>query len=257
MATSQDIRQWAQDNGYDLSDRGRVPNNVKTDYYTANPDQRAENILTQQGGASEPETGTGDGSGATDGSDDLLGGEATPEQPPGTRKRIRWGRATRTTTAGPKRRVSRGGPRASTEKVFSGIWSLAGKLLGKQGFVPTARVLQFQAPIAGVLLDKEIRGTKADSLLQPVARMVNRGSSIGTLIALPLLVQVASSRPELYPELRPYMVDCLYRWYEIAGPEMEKQAKRMEQRREAIGVDAEQVLDMIFAPVPEQTPAEV
>jgi hypothetical protein len=88
--------------------------------------------------------------------------------------------------------------------------------------------------------------------------MVNKGSTIGALVALPFMVQLASVKPEFFPMLRPHMVEALYRWYEVAGPEMEKQAKRMETRKAQLGgVDPEELLNMIFSvDVPDNMPAE-
>lgn len=242
MATSQDIRQWAIEQGIELSSKGPIAKAVKTSFYDANPDQTPAALL----GTPTDELDQID-------TDELFDDTPTPtpvadEQAPGapTRKRGLFTKRTRRTGA-PRGAARRSGPRASTTSLFSGVWTLAANLLGSQGLTPVARVLQFQAPVAGAILDRELRGTRADRLVQPMAKMVNKGSSIGTLVVLPLLVQVATTKPEMYPVLRPYMVDCLYRWYELAGPEMDKQAKRIEQRKEQIGVDPEQILDMIFA----------
>lgn len=236
MASSQDIRAWAEDQGIELNPKGPIRKAVKDLYAEANP------VVGPQ------ETPPGD----------VIDGEIVTELAPTSSEAPPRGAAGKRKlfTRKPKEPTStRRGARASTESLFSGVWTLAANLLGSTGNAPVARVLQFQAPVAGALLDRELRGTKADTMVQPVARLLNKGSNVGALVALPLMVQIVSTKPELYPMLKPHMVEAMYKWYEIAGPEMEKQQKRMEQRKTQLGgVDPEEVLNMIFAvDVPDAT----
>jgi hypothetical protein len=146
--------------------------------------------------------------------------------------------------------------RASTERLVSGVWTQLARLADNVGAVPTARVLRLQAPVAGVVLDAELRGTPVDGVLQPFAKLVNKGSKVGSLLALPILVQLVTVNPHLYEQLEPYMEDCVYSYLEIAGPAMERKQKQMQKREEQTGINARDFLRTIFAPVPEGVPAD-
>jgi hypothetical protein len=240
VATPQDIRNWATEHGREVNPRGPVPKDIQDAFYDQNDDQ------------SRPEPAPEIAPAGDDGASDEQ--RTTPgEKPPGGRTAPKtWG--LRKPGSGGKRT----GPRAPTEGLFAGIWTVAANLLGATGMTPTARVLQLQAPVAGAILDRELRGTAVDRAAQPLARMMNKGSAVGSLVALPLMVQVVTMKPELYPMARPLMIEALYRWMEVAGPEMEKKTKRAAKRREQLGdMDPEAMLDMIFAAdAPEAATAE-
>ena len=257
MASNQDIREWAAREGIELKAKGPLPKSVRTRYaesqgstLLADP-VNTDEILSEQGETVDAEivtelapTGYGAPTGQT------TDGETPPNTTAGRRF---FGRRKGATKA--PRGAARRGPRESTETLVQGVWTIASNLLGGAGFVPLARVLELQAPVAGAILDKDIRGTKVDTLLQPIARLTNKTSNIGTLVALPLFVQVASMRPELYPALRPHMENMMYKWMELAGPEMEKRAKRMEKRKEQLGgFDAGAMLDALFGEAPQEAP---
>lgn len=238
MATPQDIREWAVANEIEVNPRGPIPRDVKDKYYEASGETPEEPVAASVEAApgGEPVEQTTPG-----------------ELPPASKPKLSWGRRKKTSGT-----VTRKGPRQATDGLFSAIWAGAANLLGATGMVPTARVLQLQAPVAGAILDRELRGTRVDRMAQPVAKMFNRSSSVGTLVALPLMVHVVTVKPELYPAIKPHMVEALYRWYEIAGPELEKQQKKMERRKEQLGgLDPEELLNMIFAAdVPPEAPEE-
>lgn len=240
MATSQDIREWATANEIEVNPRGPIPREIKDRFYEASGETAPEPVAADEA--------------APGGGSELGGNETTPGEVPPAAKPKLWGRRKKTGAAVVKRQ----GPRQNTEGLFSAVWSGLANILGSTGMVPTARVLQLQAPVAGAILDRELRGTRVDRMAQPVAKMFNRSSSVGTLVALPLMVHMVTVKPELYGMIKPHMVEALYRWYEIAGPEMEKQQKKMEKRREQLGgLDPEELLNMIFsADVPPEAPEE-
>lgn len=229
MATPQDIREWASANDVDVNPRGPIPRPIQDQYYEASGTDRPEPPAE-----SPPAV-----------ADDVEPGERTTvgEKPPAAKPAMFRGlRKPNVSTQ------KRSGPRAPTEGLFSGIWTVAANLLGATGMTPTARVLQLQAPVAGAVLDRELRGTAVDRAAQPIARMMNKGTAVGSLVALPLMVQVVTMKPELFPVVKPMMIEALYRWYEIAGPEVEKKQKRMAKRKEQLGdIDPEAMLEMIFA----------
>lgn len=246
MATNTDIREWGKVHAPELfKPKGPPSDRLKDAFYQEHPpDPDQMEFDGMSGGIADP---------------DLLPAELPPlveggparELPPGTNRRRTfkdW--LNRKKPKAPKASV-RGGPRASTAKLAAGVWGIASKLLNGTSATPLSRVLALQAPVAGMIIDREIKGTLVDVLAQPVARLVNRASQVGVLFTLPILVQVVTMRPDMYEQLRPHMVDALYDWFEVAGPEIEKMAKRQEKRRQQFnggeGPTPEQLIELFFA----------
>jgi hypothetical protein len=70
----------------------------------------------------------------------------------------------------------------------SDIWAFAGRRLERTPQYATGRMLQYQAPAAGVIFDTAIAGTLPDRvLLQPLARNRDKYEDVGFLLAGPLL----------------------------------------------------------------------
>lgn len=229
MTSPSDIREWAQANGVEISPKGPIPKAIREQFYAESggaPDEDAPTATTEVGPGG------------------VVSVETTPgEKPP---------RATKSRTKSPRSM----GARQSTETLFSGLWSIGAELLASSGMTPTARVIALQAPVAGAVLDREVRGTAVDKLAQPLARLTNKGSNIATLVALPLLVQVVTMRPELYPKLKPAMVSAMIKWYRVAGPELARKAKEMEKATEELGFDPAEMVDMLFATDVPEAPQE-
>jgi hypothetical protein len=256
MATNTDIRHWARANGIPLhSEKGPVRKTVREMYEAAvaGGDVADGEVVEHLALVQAPDS-AGEDPGP-------VGPDSSTEQPPrydqnetrapqppkrGLLGRLRRGR----------RRSGRPGRagRASTEKLVSIAWSGLAKAAGAAHQVPLQRTLAMQAPVAGALLDRELHGTRIDKALQPLARMVNRGSRVGALLGMPVLVQAATMRPELFPLLRPMLVECIFQFAEIAGPEMERQQQRQKKRAEQLDIDPDAILDMLFGPL--QPPAD-
>lgn len=252
MASSQDIRRWAAENGYDLAPKGPPTKLVREAYQQAHDAATSDDTTTPvdvEGQAEQPPTDSDPyPQVSADQPTDAPPPTSDTERPPVLRRptwrdRLRGGKS----PAVPGQRH----PRASQEKLIGGVWTLLGKWLEKQGVVPTGRLLRMQAPVVGAVVDGQLRGTKVDTVLQPVARFVNKGSAIGSLIALPVMVQVVcmSEDPQgTYLDLEDEMIDAMYDYLEIAGPELEKRRKRIERRvRQSGGEDARALLATIFA----------
>jgi hypothetical protein len=147
--------------------------------------------------------------------------------------------------------------RVSIDSVVSSAWgALAGILARQQRVLPVARMLQIQAPIAGMVVEQMARDTVVDRLLQPLARLNARGESIGALIGPPILVAVITAQPGLYDMLAPMLKQSLVSWMEIAGPQMEKAKKRAEKLQAEFGADVDTLVEMLFAPPPEYADAD-
>jgi hypothetical protein len=71
---------------------------------------------------------------------------------------------------------------------ISDLWGFAGRRLDRTPHYPTGRMLQYQAPAAGVIIDRAIAGTLPDRVLfQPLARNRDRYEDVGFLLAGPFL----------------------------------------------------------------------
>jgi hypothetical protein len=88
------------------------------------------------------------------------------------------------------RSAARGRPRrrVALDGDISDIWGFGGRRLEGGPHYPTGRMLQYQAPAAGVIIDRAIAGTLPDRVFfQPLARNRDRYEDVGFLLAGPLL----------------------------------------------------------------------
>lgn len=88
----------------------------------------------------------------------------------------------------PRKEKRKLGRRVALDADISDIWAFAGRRLEATPHYPTGRMLQYQAPAAGVILDRAIAGTLPDRvLLQPLARNRSKYEDVGFLLAGPVL----------------------------------------------------------------------
>lgn len=190
MATSEEIRQWAREQGYEVADRGKVSAALRAEY--------AQSVLGESPGSPEPEPIMI----SDDDSSEAAGGE--PSEPPEVAAETRprrprrdgppRGRVFRALFDPPKqgqnKRRKPGGkpkPRVSLEKMTSRIYTRAGQMIS--AFAPaTGRCMMYQSPMAGVLLEDVAKNTIADRLMQPVARAEDKVDKLFALAAPPVLV---------------------------------------------------------------------
>jgi hypothetical protein len=86
---------------------------------------------------------------------------------------------------GARRRVGR---RVALDSDISDIWAFAGRRLERTPHYPTGRMLEYQAPAAGVIIDRAVAGTLPDRIVfQPLARNRSKYEDVGFLLAGPLL----------------------------------------------------------------------
>lgn len=188
--TVTDVREWARTQGIQVGEKGRLPRALQERYDAEHGGQ----LLTEpevaglghddgpdyDGGVTEadfPGAAAGD-LGPLD--EDLDGGGAVARRPAGdtgeTRpRRVRRAKAARsfrervwggggTKPARPKARHPRMSLKQLAEDAFLDLaWTF-------QGLPPVEKVLYLQAPLAGDILDRSVKGTAADRVLQPVAR---------------------------------------------------------------------------------------
>jgi hypothetical protein len=189
-ASNAEIRDWIRSNiDPDLSDRGKIPAGAKAAYYEANPEQATEDVLEQVAdeviAEDDEQPGTPD--------------ETRPVKPTrkaaAARQRSGYTRADRFVgrlmgEGKPRAKSSRAKkaiPRVGLEKFVSRWYVMLGRVVTPVS-PATARCMQVQAPMAGVLLEDVARGTVVDKFLQPVARAEDKLDKIFALAAPPVCV---------------------------------------------------------------------
>lgn len=124
-------------------------------------------------------------------------------------------------------------------------------------YLPVVKMMSFQAPVAGAVFEDVTRGTVADRILQPAARLAESGGAVGALIGAPLLTALVCKRPELYPQVHPMLMAAMREWVIVAGPKLREMRRREEKFAEEMGtftaefgVTVEELLGEVFAPPP-------
>lgn len=142
--------------------------------------------------------------------------------------------------------VKRAQPRVSVEKLISTGWDMIGRLLYPVN-PPVAKTLSLQAPVAGMVLEDYVRNTVVDKVLQPLARMEEKGSVFFSLLGPPALVAVLTAKPEMAPVIIPMLRAALESWLTLAGPKMELLKERNEKFAEQYGAEIDVMLNIILS----------
>lgn len=189
MASSTDVRAWAREQGHDVPARGSLPQHLKDLYDQAHPASVVQGEILDSGSAM----------GVTEA--DFPPAEPDYPEPPAhkTPARERKPRAvkaprpkggfrerifgSKTASARPKHAR---GPRISLSDWAEETWTDLAFLA--QPIPPLARILDIQAPYAGVVFDDQVRNTIADTLLQPVAQYSQLFRGLNGLIGPPVYV---------------------------------------------------------------------
>lgn len=222
-----DIRQWAAENGVEVNAKGPVNRAAREAYQEAHgiePDSADSGTVVP----AEPE---------------YTAGEQTPDVKVTFKDKL----AKRTAN----RKPGRTRRRKSLEDAGTLAWIGLAGLADHLGGGPVARCLAFQAPVAGAILEDSLKGSTADRMLQPVARLATGGGDLGALLAPPLLIAMIQQKPEMYPKLAPVLEGCLKRYFKIAGPKLKKLAKEEEELAQELGgVDVAAIMEAIFTGKP-------
>lgn len=241
MANNHDIRVWAQQQGIDVSASGPIAADVKTRYYAYQEGTRPD--VDGEPAEAGPDTGP-------------------REQAPAIKKegmtervRRRWDESQkkanpRAGTRG-RPRAKAAHPRVSAERMIARGWSLLGDLAGTM-LPATGRMMEIQAPIAGMLLDETVKDSFVDRLLQPAARAEQTVGVLGVLLGPVLAVAAIEVRPDQAPKVIKELRRQLMTWVEIAGPKLEAVMKREVEAEEKYGADVDtiiqDILSRIFVP---------
>lgn len=185
MASDAEVRAWARETGWAAPD-GR-PVSVKGAVGQAARDAYSAAHNGGGSGPDYPDGMTGDDfdlAQADEPDDDGYLAETPPA-------RVRPKASSRTTPQTLSSRFRRGKgsgarkakqPRVSTADLIGSAWRIGAKLA--QPLPPLYRVVRLQSVIAGPLLDDAVKGTAADTVLQPLARL-SRVSETASALLLP------------------------------------------------------------------------
>lgn len=198
--------------------------------------------------------------------------ERVPGGEPASKPASKWWQ--RKGASKPKVRVApKRHPRADTSPIIEHIWQGLAQATASRD-VPVSRVLAFQAPFVGGVVDDAIKGTLIDKPLQPLARLYGHSSVLGGIVGTPIIVGMIERRPELHPVLVPVLHDLVDSMLIELAKGAKKEKQRQEKQRAALeeleGLlppemmqvlrdenmsPADALIEMIFAdmPSPEET----
>lgn len=213
-ATVKQIRDWANENGWNISPKGRVNAEVRAAYNLAH------------GVEDQPRSQ-----------------EIAPKYEAQTAKTKVKGFFSGSRSKSPKSRKQK--PRVSiADIVTTGWWALS--KAAEPISSPMAKMLAIEAPVAGMMLDESLKGTLVDRVLQPIARAEESGKVVAALLMPPLLVGAIDKNPNMAGNLLPLLRKSLAWHIETAGPKIaEKMAKEAEFEAQ-YGQDIDAMIRMVF-----------
>ena len=250
--TDEEIRQWATATGRTVGAKGRVSKELRAEYERMASD--ADDVIPD--GAvprtlapvSDPEP-----------SERPAKAESRPRQvkaASGWRGRL-WGQAKTPSKGGTKAKHAR----IPVDRLIERGWDMLARMFQPVN-LPVSRVLAFQAPVAGVMLEDVVKGTVVDLVLQPLARAEAKLEVVGALAGPPVLVlalQLPANQPfnedgtpnkvgaVRHTLLMSALEEALMMWDDVTRSRMAdvqaKVAANEAQRREI-----QAIIGMIFAP---------
>lgn len=249
-ATMDEIREWGDANGWDISGT-HLPRGLRAAY------ESRDNVASDE----EEETPVWDAATSSHGYPEYPGAEAFAvpddhegmnEIPPVIKEPTAREKASRFVdrvkkAAPPVRARKVRKPRVSTGKLIAMGWRGLAQMMAPIN-LPVARVLDMQAPVAGDILEDVVRDTVVDRLLQPLARANEGGEAVFALLGPPLLVAAMTSKPEVAPVLVPVLKEALRRWIDIAGPKLAEHQKKEEAFQEKYGTRIDDMIAMFLMP---------
>lgn len=240
--TIEELRSWGKDNGWDVPDEGRLPTGLRAAFDSQ--DKPAPKLATNGKVVTAPFEHNGERYELPPIEDDTE--ETAPQLPKN--------RPVRSLVDKVKAAAPSKGPRArkpskarvSVDRLVSGGWRMLAQL-ARPINLPVARVLDVQAPVAGMILEDIVRNTVVDRLMQPFARVANGGEVAFALMGPPLLVAALQAKPEMATVLVPMLKESLRTWIDVAGPRLEEIAKKDAAFEAEYGTRIDDMIGMFFA----------
>lgn len=230
MANSRQIRGWAKDNGFKVSEAGPIASDIRRAYYDAHDDTA--------GGS--PDVSIIDD--APERVEEVAPNVGAPE-PVLSRVVSRAKKATSGTRARGKK-VAR--------KSLASVVSMGYEWLAIPAATvspPVSYMMAIQAPVVGEILDGPIAGTILDKILQPLAT-VNEALEPVNAVLTPLVGAFLLDRfPQHADKIVPKLRTGLHAWAKLAGPHYEKIQEEEATFEKEHGESIDKVLEQLLAVV--------
>lgn len=155
----------------------------------------------------------------------------------------------------PVRALKEQAARVPVDRIIARGWQFLAQMVAPIN-VPVARVLDMQAPVAGLILENNLKGSVVDRILQPLARVEERGEVAFALLGPPVLVAAITARPQMAGVLIPILRESLKTWLDVAGPSMKIVEEREADFEEKYGARIDTMISYILGPLPEEPKAE-
>lgn len=271
-----EIRAWAKAEGLTINGRGNIPDDIREQYDLAHPSPNGSDGPVHSSGPDYPDDDFE--TAFVDPPDDDDEVEETAPRRPKARPSRGSSRSGGGGSSGAGSFFRRGGrqqagkgakkkPRVSTEDVLGSLWRAGAKLATP--LPPLQRTLRIQAPVAGLILEDAVKGTAADALLQPFARLAGQGKVVSALLGPPVIVTAlmfhVQQRQAMEPPQDPNPLimsagieglrSSLMTWMEVAGPKFEVALRRERDFEEKYGQSVDELISFLMAP-PASTQAE-
>jgi hypothetical protein len=225
MATDAEIRAWANQQGYEnVPTRGSLPGWIRDAH-------EAYHQTGQNGNGADPF--------------DAPPPSAVRETRPRNVKAARWPWAGGKKTGGKKKAKH---PRVPVDDLISAVWGgLAG--MGQAMMPATSKMMKWQAPVAGKVVEDAIEGTVIDKMLQPIARTTAAGEVVTVMLGPPLLMAAIETNPARAPFVVPILRAMLIRWFAIAGPKLEEKRQEESEFEAEYGQSVDELLDEMLGAI--------
>jgi hypothetical protein len=255
--TDDEIRQWATATGRQVGQKGRISKELRAEYERMAGD--ADDILPEGAVPRVLHPAPSDDPGPPE-------KPARAETPPrriATRRRAGWKfwEAPKPSSGKGKTSSKPKYPRIPVDRLIERGWDVLARMFQPVN-LPVSRVLAFQAPVAGVMLEDVVKGTIVDLVLQPIARAEAKLEVVGALAGPPAIVlalQLPGNQPfnedgspnragaVRHQVLMSALEESLMMWDEVTKSRMadvqEKVAANEARRKEV-----QTIIGMIFAP---------
>lgn len=261
--SDEEIRQWAQATGRTVGVKGRISKELRAEYERMARD--GDEVFPA---AAVPRT-LPDPAGDGEPAERPARAETRPRQvkaATGWRSRI-WGQPKPGPKSGGKAKAKY--PRIPVDRLIERGWDVLARMFQPVN-LPVSRVLAFQAPVAGVMLEDVVKGTIVDLVLQPIARAEAKLEVVGALAGPPAIVlalQLPGNQPVnedgtpnkagaiRHQVLMSALEEALMMWDEVTRSRMAEVQQKV-QANEARRKEVQTIIGMIFAPPDDVAQAE-
>jgi len=259
------VRAVLRENGHDVPAHGRLSGEWIDAY---------EAIVAAADGDQPPDPGPGPEPGEYDAgvsAADFPDEDDEPPAPVAEQRPRRPGRARGPSAKTLRARLSggRGGagsrkkkkhPRVPVDRLVGRVWEGLGRM-ATPAVPPVGRAMQWQAPVAGLILEDMVRDTVADRALQPIARAEATAEKGFALVGLPVVVGALAASQGLPEDQRllrqavlvPLLREIIVMNIRIMGDKAEEIAARQAEAG-PLNDRADQIMAMFFAVPPEVEP---